>query len=97
MERKNRSFPRVVGPAGPLVGSVSVFADTAGFLAHVPMVRGDDAPHDVTLQVVVEASPEAKTVPTVEDDDRTAGWVDEVPDDGGDDRGDAVADVRRLL
>ena len=61
------------------------------------MVRGDDAPHDVTLQVVVEASPEAKTVPTVEDDDRTAGWFDEVPDDGGDDHGDAVADVRRLL
>jgi len=62
-------------------------------------VEGADTPHNVTFQVVLEASPEAETAPTVEDDDWTAGWFDEVPvsldAEGG--HGDAVADVRRFL
>ena len=53
----------------------------------------------MTFQVVLEGSSEAETAPTVEDDDWTAGWFDEVPvpldADGG--HGDAVADVRRFL
>ena len=70
-----------------------------GFLAHVPMVRGNDVPHDVTFQVVLEASPEADTAPTIGDIDRTASWFDEVPVplDAEDGNGDAVADVRRFL
>jgi len=62
-------------------------------------VDGADSPHNVTFQVVLEGSPGAETAPTVEDDDWTAGWFDEVPvpldADGG--HGDAVADVRRFL
>ena len=62
-------------------------------------VGGADTPHNVTFQVVVEASPEGETAPTVEDDDWTAGWFDEVPVslDAEDGHGDAVADVRRFL
>ena len=60
-------------------------------------VEGADTPHNVTFQVVLEASPEAETAPTVEDDGWTAGWFDEVPIDDEDGRGDAVADIRRFL
>ena len=62
-------------------------------------VEGADTPHNVTFQVVFEASPEAETAPTAEDDDWTAGWFDEipVPFDAEDSHGDAVADVRRFL
>ena len=60
-------------------------------------VEGADSPHNVTFQVVVEATPAGEADPGVEDDDGTAGWFDEVPIDGGDGRGDAVADVRRFL
>ena len=54
---------------------------------------------DVTFQVVLKASPDGETAPTVEDDDWTAGWFDEVPVllDAEDGHGDAVADVRRFL
>jgi hypothetical protein len=62
-------------------------------------VEGADSPHNVTFQVVLEASPDGETAPTVEDDDWTAGWFGEVPvsldAEGG--HGDAVADVRRFL
>ena len=62
-------------------------------------VEGADSPHNVTFQVVVEASPDGETAPTVEDDDWTAGWFDEipVPVDSKDDHDDAVADIRRFL
>jgi len=62
-------------------------------------VEGADTPHNVTFQVVLEASPEAETAPTAEDDDWTAGWFDEAPVslDAEDGHGDAVADVRRFL
>ena len=62
-------------------------------------VEGADAPHNVTFQVVLEASPEGETATTVEDDDWTAGWFDEVPVslDAENGRGDAVADIRRFL
>ncbi|PSQ36821.1 hypothetical protein BRD05_02000 [Halobacteriales archaeon QS_9_70_65] len=60
-------------------------------------VEGADSPHSVTFQVVVGASPAGEADPGVEGDDRTADWFDEVPVDGGDGRGDAVADVRRFL
>ncbi|PSP95425.1 hypothetical protein BRC84_03175 [Halobacteriales archaeon QS_1_68_44] len=62
-------------------------------------VEGADSPHNVTFQVVLEASPDGETAPTVEDDDWTAGWFDEVPVslDAEDGHGDAVADVRRFL
>ncbi|PSQ41207.1 hypothetical protein BRD14_06955 [Halobacteriales archaeon SW_5_68_122] len=62
-------------------------------------VEGADVPHNVTFQVVLEASPDGETAPTVEDDDWTAGWFNEipVPVDSKDGHGDAVADIRRFL
>jgi hypothetical protein len=62
-------------------------------------VEGADAPHNVTFQVVVEASPDGETAPMVEDDDWTAGWFDEVPVpvDSENGHGDAVADIQRFL
>ncbi|PSP79268.1 hypothetical protein BRC88_09155 [Halobacteriales archaeon QS_4_69_225] len=60
-------------------------------------VEGADSPHNVTFQVVVEATPAGEADPGVEDNDWTADWFDEVPVDGGDDHGDAAADVRRFL
>ena len=62
-------------------------------------VEGADVPHNVTFQVVLEASPDGETAPTVEDDDWTAGWFDEVPVslDAEDGHGDAVADIQRFL
>ena len=60
-------------------------------------VEGADSPHNATFQVVVEATPAGEADPGAEDADRTAGWFDEVPADGGDGRGDAAADVRRFL
>ena len=59
--------------------------------------EGADSPHNVTFQVVVEATPAGEADPEVGGDDRTAGWFDEVPVDGGDGRGDAAADIRRFL
>ena len=62
-------------------------------------VEGADTPHDVTFQVVIEATLTGEANPGVEDDDWTAGWFDEVPVpvDAEDGHGDAVADVRRFL
>ena len=62
-------------------------------------VEGAETPHNVTFQVVVEATPAGEADPGVEGDDLTVGWFDEVPVplDGEDGHGDAVADVRRFL
>ena len=62
-------------------------------------VEGADTPHNVTFQIVVEATLAGEADPGVEDDDWTAGWFDEVlvPLDAEDGHGDAVADVRRFL
>ena len=60
-------------------------------------VEGAGSPHNMTFQVVVEATPAGEADPGVEDVDRAAGWFDEVPVDGEDGHGDAVADIRRFL
>ena len=62
-------------------------------------VEGADTPHNVTFQVVVEATLAGEADPGVEDDDWTAGWFDEVPvpADAEDGHGDAVADIQRFL
>ena len=62
-------------------------------------VEGVDLPHNVTFQVVIEATLTGEADPGVEDGDWTAGWFDEVPVpvDAEDGHGDAVADIRRFL